>query len=873
MRSSFVLLYIGMVSNGSLYTIILGGIVLQAKQKIKSTLKKVSLYWNHPMPKRYMTFKEIAAYAGGGIGAYCIITLGTACMFATTNTLLTSTLGVGQTDAYIMYVICVLANIPLTGIRANIIDNSHKKAGKYRPYIVTMAIPTAILCVAMVWFPYDILKVILPAGKIFGREIAYVAKCAIILVLNLFLFFFYNFFYDAYENLVHVLSPDSQERADVTSIKSVVYSLAPTLINLITPLIADNVFHTTQNDIRVYRMLYPILTVLGVLLCIVVYKYTEEKIVQARTHVIQIRFMDALRAVMHNKYFWIISLASWVGFLELAYTNIMYWLYNYGGSCNGTQYGLITAIYGNSALWSMLLAPFFIRKWGKKRLLVVTNLFNILFILLLLPATAQLNSKTIWYALICMFLNSFMSSFMLILNPAIQADIRDYQQYRTGERIDGMFSAVGTIGMIITLLTSSVLPVIYEKEGLTETVARKVTSNPDVLNRVLAGGKTVGAILQEQLSKGQDNFTNANSALYDTEILMNLVHVLIIFSAIGALMNVIPYFWYDFTENNQKSVVRVLKIRAMFEDFTNGSIKDADLVESIDIIRNARELYELEPVAVSKSDYKSIKDRSARKEAKKKYQEALERNNEIEISKFVCGEIDKFSTGVYTKIAEYCEKIVAQGEKAVERYNVKDIRRHLKDAKALPKKSKEEKEYREFMLDMARSEKSAYSAYHKFFNGKQELIAPDFSVLENYFNEEDTCDEKLSQLYNDLSKAKKEKDKYHSAEIKAEINVQQKKRNEARNNSKAETDKHAYYNRAVKPYLQAKKVIIQRENYSRFDEILEGYEEAKLRAAAEEKLRVEEEKRREAESKAYEEKLVAEKLQKKKEKAASKGKK
>ena len=846
---------------------------MEFKRKVKDLLHDVSLYWNNPMPKRYMTFKEIAAYSGGGIGAYCIITLGTACMFATTNTLLTSTLGVGPTDMYIMYVICVLANIPLTGIRANIIDNTRNKAGKYRPYILTMAVPTALLCVIMVWFPYNIYDKILPGGEmLFGKSIAYIARCATILVFNLLLFFFYNFFYDAYENLFHVLSPDSQERADVTSIKSVVYSLAPTIINLITPLIADNVFHTLQSDIRVYRLLYPILSVIGILLCIVVYKYTEEKIVQARTHVVQIRFIDALRAVMHNKYFWIISLASWVGFLELAYSNIMYWLYNYGGSCNGTQYGLITAIYGNSALWSMLLAPFLIRKWGKKRLLVVTNLFNILFILLLLPATAQLDKKTIWYVLIFMFLNSFMSSFALILNPAIQADIRDYQHYKTGERIDGMFSAVGTIGMVITLITSSVLPIIYEKEGLTEAMAKKVTSNPEVLNRVLPGGKTIATILAEQMMEGQNSYINPNSALYDTNILMNLVHILIIFSAIGALMNVIPYFWYDFSENQQKSVVRVLKIRAMFEDFTNGSIKDADLVESIDIIRKARALYLLEPTAVSKRDYRSIKDKEQRKEAKKKYRDALAQNNEIEISKFVCSEIDKFSTDTYSKIAAYCGEILSQGENAVASYDRNDIKQEIKTAKALPKKSKEEKEYREFMLGIARNKKSAYSAYHKFFDGKQELIAPDFAVLEGYFNAEDACDEKLKELYFAKHNGKKNHDlsKEELHNLDNQIKEEKKKRKEASELSKAEMDKHAYYNRAVKPYLEAKKLISQRENYGRFDEILEGYEDAKLRAEEEVKLKEEENLRREAEKKEYEEKLAAEKLLKKQEKKASK---
>ena len=70
---------------------------------------------------------------------------------------------------YILYVIAVLANIPLTAIRANIIDNTRSKAGKYRPYIVRMAIPTAIISMLMVWFPYDKLEVIFGSGKVFGE--------------------------------------------------------------------------------------------------------------------------------------------------------------------------------------------------------------------------------------------------------------------------------------------------------------------------------------------------------------------------------------------------------------------------------------------------------------------------------------------------------------------------------------------------------------------------------------------------------------------------------------------------------------------------------------------------------------------------------
>lgn len=819
-------------------------------QKVKDGVSKVPTYWKTPMAGRYMTFREIAAYSGGGIGAYMIITLGTACLLATNNTLISSTLGVDATDMYVMYVIAVLANIPLTGIRANIIDNTRNKAGKYRPYLVTMALPTAIICILMVWFPYNKLEAIVGPGEMFGESKAYIAKCAIIMVLNLLLHFFYYFFYDAYENLIHVLSPNTQERADVASIKSIVYSFAPTIVNLFTPIIAQHVFHSNATDIRVYRLLYPILGVLGILLCIVVYKYTEEKIVQARTHVVQIKFMDALREVAKNKYFWIISLAGWIGFLEGSYSNILNWLYNYGGACSGTAFGIVTLVYGNASLWGMLFAPFCIRRWGKKAVLVVTNIFNIFFILLMLPFTAEITNMTIWLVMGCLYLNAFMGSFAHILNPAIQADIRDYQQYKTGERIDGMFSAVATIGTVIALATSSVLPVIYEKGGITKANAMMVTSNPEVLNRMLGDGRTVGEILADQLANGQDNYSASYSALYDPNILTSLLHVLIIVSAVGALMNVIPYFWYDFNEKKQKSVVRVLKVRALFEDYGNGALKDDQLVEAIDLIRYARTTAALLPKEVSKKDYKSIKDKAERKLAKKAYRAALEQNEEIEISQFVCNEMDKFSTDLVREQLSVYRQVYSAGLHGLWNLSMEEIRAELAAAKAMPATNAHEKELRKFAIEIAKKKKSSRKAIDKYF--KDDVSAfkkPEFAVLEGYFNDEDACDDRLKVLYAELHTVKKSGDREQTKSLKNEIAAVQIKRKQARLNSKKEMDRHAYFNRAAKVYLDAEKLIKQEENYGRFEEIAAMYDDAKLRdeqakaeaAAAAERLKQEEE--------------------------------
>ncbi len=835
-------------------------------EKAKAGLSKVRTYWKTPPLGRYMPFREIAAYAGGGIGAYFVITLGTACILGTGNTLISSTLGVDATDMYIMYVIAVLVNIPLTGIRANIIDNTRNKAGKYRPYIVSMAIPTAIICTLMVWFPYDKLGALVGEGMWFGETRAYVAKCALILIFDLILHFFYYFFYDGYENLIHVLSPNTQERADASAVKSIVYSLAPSIVNLLTPIIAQNIFQTNTTDVRVYRFLYPILGVVGILLCIVVYKYTEEKIVQARTHVIQIKFSDALREVAKNKYFWIISLASWIGFLESAYANILFWLYNYGGACSGNVYSIIITVYGNASLWGMLLAPFCIRRWGKKAVLVATNIFNILFILMMLPITTEISGATIWLVMGCLYLNAFMGAFMHILNPAIQADIRDYQQYRTGERIDGMFSAVSTIGSVIALVTSSVLPVIYERGGINKETAAVVTSNPAVLNRMLGDGKTVGQILSEQLANGQDNYSNAYSALYDPDILLHLLQVLIVVSAVGALLNVLPFLWYDFNERKQKSVVRVLKVRALFEDYGNGVLDNGRLVEAIDIIRQAKTMAVMPKKELSKDIYKKAQGKAAKKAAKKEYYDTRDYNDEVEIAKFVCDELDKFSTPLFQYKLSVYRKVYAAGLQGVYNADMNAIKQKLADARALPRTTKAEKELRSFAIEEARIEKRSRKTIDKYFKDPAEFVQPDFAVLEGFYEKEDNCDEQLKAMYAELRIAKKANDRARVETLKENIKETSAVRKAARADSKAEMEKHAYFSRAAKPYLDAEKLIKQEENYQHLDEITAMYDEAKARYEQELAEAEEQRKRLEAEEKAYAEKLKAEKAAKKQKK-------
>ncbi len=702
-------------------------------------LKQVKTYWHKPPQGKYMSFKEIMAYSVGGFGAYSVFTMAQALLLSTTNVIIGNTIGIQPMHMYAMYLISVITNIPLTMVRANMVDNVKYKEGKYRPYLIRMGIPTILVSLLFVFTPYS--------------SIGYIWRCILIFIYNFGLQFFYNFFYDAYENLIHVLSPDSQERTNATAIKSMIYSLSPTITNFITPLVANKVADGNMYDLRVYQWIYPFIAIVGVAFITLVYAKTEEKIVVAKTHVMKVKFMDALREVAKNKYFWIISLAGWLGFLETCTYVILQWLYNYAHLCTAEEYSMVTLIRGTAYSWGMIFAPFAIKKWGKKKVLIATNLFNIVFLAMVYPLMGS-----IWTVLLCMYFNGIADSFILVLNPAIQADIRDYQQYKSGERIDGMFGAVAMIGSFVTMATSSVLPAVYEKYG------------------IYSG----------------NGYENMYDILYNPDVLYKLIGVLVILSAVGAGLNLVPFFFYDLTETKQKAIIKILQIRAMFEDYGNGVLTDDDMISTMQLIRDSKT--KIENGAV---DIKALK---SSKPTKSELKLANQQNEEYEIAVDILNELERFSTKQSIARLSWAKSIVANGVEGIAMLTYESVAR----AKALPNTTKEERAIRKEAIADAQLGMRSQKAMAKYYpNG---IVMFDENELNSLYDYE-------TQLAQQKSKHLKEK--ADKSQIKAITDEQ----NAVATKIKKLSQEHQNFVESTKVYFEAKKFIEQAENYARFGEL------------------------------------------------------
>ena len=798
--------------------------------KVKDGFSYVKTYWKTPPLGNYMPIKEIAALAGGGMGIRFITQCVSSVLLSATNVFVGNTIGIEPMNLYYIYLIAVVISFPLTMVRAYIVDNTRNKKGKYRPYLISMGIPTVLLSIGYFWMPYEKME-------------SQVTKCVVVLLFNIGFQFFYNFLYEAYYNYVVVLSPNTQERANVSSIKAVVESFGPSVTGIIIPLFAKNFIGTGNlNDIRIYRYIWVPILIFGLFLSIIVYANTQERIIQAKTHVVQIKFMDALREVTKNKYFWITSLAGWLGFLEGACFNILNWLYSYQHACTAGQYALITTVYGNASLWGMLLAPLSIKKIGKGKTLLLINTLNIVFIGAIYPIVKYADmSIMIWLVLICLWMNALVGAFGHILSPSINGDIRDYQQYVSGERIDGMFAAVGLIGSVVTMATSSVLPAIYEKVGFNEEKLQ------ELLPLIIAQEGPL------------DDPTNVYNVLYHKETFIAIFGVLIAASVVGAVMNVIPYFFYDLTEVKQQGIIKVLKIRALFEDYGNGILKDSDLVETIDIIKQAKALEgaQTKDIKAYKLAINQAKDKASKKVAKKEYNDAKQYNVDIEISKMILEEMARFDTTFGRIQLDQARKTASLGYDAIYNYN----RNELTNAKALPKSTEEEKEFRKNAISVAKDFVDAQKVAKKYFDNS--IVEFDASVFEKLFEREDEISAKIEEAYNNLYKANDEKDKEEIAHFKAEIKNLKKKRTFIEKEIKDATTENSLYARAARPVIKAQKLLIQAENYTKLEEIESLYEDAKARnEKAMEDARIEAE-RVEAEKKAHAEKLRAKKVAKK----------
>lgn len=614
-------------------------------EKIKQTVSSVKEHWSTPPEGRYIPYKEILAYSVGGIGVKFVIYTVWYISLSATSLLAGSALGLKNGDLVKLNMIATVIGLFLGPIRGLIIDNTRSSKGKFRPYLLYTGIPSAILLTIFAFLPFE--------------TMTYNQKLWSLFISYMLLQLCYPFYDQAYTTLVQVMSPNSTERADVITVSTFIYSLAPTIMGFFVPLIAG--FTGGLEHINAYRVIMPALGIGGALIGLFSYFGTKERIIVSKDYTPKVPFFKGIGAGIANKYQWARSLTSWCILFQAGVGNVTTWYFYYGikdvlnlsTEQQGVLNGTLMTILGAAATPAMLLSPLLIRKLGKRNMYIFYILGNVITLV-----GMYLFIEQIWVLYAFIWIRGFFNTFPLIADSAMSADVLDYQQYKSGDRLEGLMGQfVGTIGVFVSM------GITYFTQTIVMQNHFGLVDNYDDLYK---------ASFREPLSKG-----------------------MIVIALVGFVLALIPFItMYTLTEEQHDSHIKVLKIRAALEDYATDSLSEGQLDE-------AKEIY-----ADSVNEYneciEALNTASNRKERKKL-------QSKIKSLEIVIDEKDRFATEKMLKktakakelLTHTVEELYGISEPTLDKYN---------EANAMSENTKEETKIKAVKLKEASKE---LDTFHK----------------------------------------------------------------------------------------------------------------------------------------------------------------
>ena len=499
--------------------------------------------WKKPAEGNYVSGREVVCYSVGGMGVQFIAAMAAVVPLNASCLLLGSLYGITPNEFAVIGVIQALVLLVFQPLKAWLIDNTPGNQGKARPWLLWLSIPSAVLLSSLAFMDPswpDMTMVIVVA--------------VIYVVMN----WIYQFYYSQYTLLAYVISPNSQERANIITISSIVYSLAPTITGAVIPLLA-NLFEGGQLSLNLYRVIIPVFCALGVLLTMLTYFGTKERIIQPKEYKAKVKFWDAMKKCVKNKYLWIINITTWFQFGRIAVTGMITWVYVYILQNNNIQ-SLMTLVMGTASGIGMFVAPFVIKLIGKRNAAIIANF-------LAAGASALLiafpNSLPLLF--ISCYLVMFGIAVQIITQPAMNADALDWQQYKTGDRYEGVSGNLGMIGQAIAMGTGLVIPAIQEAYGI-----------------------GVGGDYE---------------MLYDAAVRAPMFRTLAILAAVCSAACAIPFFFWDLSEKKHRAIIEELKVRAEAQNIADGHAGESvlssgeELSESESIKLEEEAMHQLEAAA------------------------------------------------------------------------------------------------------------------------------------------------------------------------------------------------------------------------------------------------------------------------------------
>ncbi len=527
--------------------------------KIKTGVATLKKHWKTPPDGYYVNYKEFLnmALGSGSISWLSVIISWTT--IAINIPMMISYFKVSTGFIFISGIIASIFGLVRAPILSMMIDNSNSKKGKFKPFLPWTSILT-VLCFTFIpfipeaWVGNILFAFDIPSIPIFAVAASHIEVSLASLIMFMLIqigTFFYTLLSQCLVGIEQTISPVSQERANIGAFKGLISNIPSSVVNIIIPLVAGIAFASSENpmnNIELYRWAFPICGIGGIAFVFFAYFGTEERTVVHKEFVAKVKFSEGAKQLFTNKYFWIITIFNIVVGIR-GNINMYLWICNYaiGGQSGAFALTVCNMVLNNALVPGMLVGPFMIKKLGKRNVMLISTVgFTVMAFMQLFTL------KSPYLMLVAIFFQNLFNGLSYIATIMVP-DVLDYQQWKTGKRLEGFWQNCNAFVMTFCGLFTSVLMPLF----------------------MSFGGVGFG--------------DNIDTALKNPDIMYGTFKSVTWLGIISSVICIIPIIFYDLSEKKHADYIRVLKIRAIVENYKNNEISNEDIENLKEIIDFANE--------------------------------------------------------------------------------------------------------------------------------------------------------------------------------------------------------------------------------------------------------------------------------------------
>lgn len=303
-----------------------------------------------------------------------------------------------------------------------IADRTQTKHGKYRPYLLYMAIPYGILGLAIFYGPE-----LSDTGKLIYAYVTYIGVMLCYTAINV-----------PYSGLLAVISPVAEERTKVTTYRFIFASGGTLLVAMFaTPLV--NLLGG-GDDVLGFRMTILVFAILSIAMFWATFFTTKERI-ELPKH--DSAASSDMKQLLKNISWVVLAIVCIV--LLVAYVtrvaSVIYYVKYYQGFDSGETYFLIfdrVAVFSSIALFGQLLGamstPWFTKRMSKHMLVLWASVAHAVF----LGLSYMVPPESYWLAVFLHTCGLYTFGLTITLLFAMFTDCAEYGEWLTGKRTSGL---------------------------------------------------------------------------------------------------------------------------------------------------------------------------------------------------------------------------------------------------------------------------------------------------------------------------------------------------------------------------------------------------------------------------------------------------